>query len=62
MLAKSINIAASIIAKRAAIPPASNPSQAVAGKKKKMKNKIKKNKEKKKQPERLSEKFGGKKA
>merc|ERR1711954_275700 len=54
LLAKSAKIAAPILAKQAAIPTTSNPSQAAEGKKK--------NREKEKQPERLSEKDGRKQA
>ena len=63
LLAKSAKIAAPILAKRAAIPTASSPSQAAEGKKKRKRNKNKKkHAEKEKQPERLSEKAGRKQA
>merc|ERR1711954_361093 len=60
----STKIAAPILAKQAAIPAASSPSQAAEGKKKKRKRNKNKKKhaEKEKQPERLSEKAGRKKA
>merc|ERR1711954_426093 len=60
----STKIAAPILAKQAAIPAASSPSQAAEGKKKKRKRNKNKKKhaEKEKQPERLSEKAGRKQA